>query len=231
MPKTTDSRRQAIPWTLPVAFLLALARPTVAEEQQWRFTVHLNNAEIGHGSYKFSGESDRLLVTSEVRFNVRWLFFNAYTYAHSSREVYQGNCLQSIDATTNDNGDTYGVHGKIANRQFVVATKGNQYTLPACLITFAYWNPTILEQTRLLNAQTGELTDVAIESMGSEPIQISQQQLMARRYELLTNDKAMTLWYSDDGRWLGLSSKLGHERTLRYQLESVPGRISKVKVD
>jgi hypothetical protein len=36
-------------------------------------------------------------------------------------------------------------------------------------MTFAYWNPDLLGQSRLLNVQTGEYLDVQVRALGEEP--------------------------------------------------------------
>jgi len=49
----------------------------------------------------------------------------------------------------------------------VTGTRG-QANLPACVMTFAYWNPDLLGQSRLLNVQTGEYMDVQVRVLGEE---------------------------------------------------------------
>lgn len=210
---------------LPMAVFIALMSDLSAEELRWRFKVYLDDAEVGYYTLQLTKQEHRVRVDSAAQFNVKWLFFNAYRYTHQSQEVYQGNCLTGIHSTTNDNGDTYTVRGEADNRQFVVVTQNDQYTLPSCPMTFAYWNPAMLDKDRLLNAQTGQYTDVNIGKTGTELVQIAHQKVTADRYKLITKGKQIVLWYTKDGLWIGLESQLENDRKLRYQLESGPNSL------
>jgi hypothetical protein len=91
-------------------------------------------------------------------------------------------------------------------------------TLPACILTFAYWNPRILEAQQLLNSQTGKYEPVKIEKLGEESILAQGKQQPATKY-LLTGEKLkIELWYSPEMQWLGLQSTAEGGRKLLYRL-------------
>ena len=74
------------------------------------------------------------------------LFINLYRYRHQSTEVWQDNCLRSIDSVTDANGKPFLVEGNLVAGQakdnyFQVNTAGTETELPPCVMTFAYWNP------------------------------------------------------------------------------------------
>ena len=71
-------------------------------------------------------------------------------------------------------------------------------------MSFAYWNPAILEQSRLLNVQDGRYVDVRINRGGDRGI--SSRIGNGPRPSLLASaeDLDITLWYSADNyEWLG----------------------------
>ncbi|MEE4378751.1 MAG: DUF6134 family protein, partial [Candidatus Competibacteraceae bacterium] len=89
-----------------------------------------------------------------------------------------------------------------------------------------YWNPAILDQERLLNAQTGAYVDVAVSFTGQESFALGNQQITADRYLLEAEGKRISLWYSaEDHRWLGLESMTEDGYRLRYQpvMAQLPG--------
>jgi len=85
-------------------------------------------------------------------------------------------------------------------------------------MTFAYWNPEFLDQTRLLNPQTGEFVDVSIEELGGDVLQVRGVEVPATRFKLTAKQIDLTLWYSADDEWLALESVAKGGRTIRYEL-------------
>jgi hypothetical protein len=86
-------------------------------------------------------------------------------------------------------------------------------------MSFAYWNPKMLEQPRLLNTQTGELTDVRVEPLGEEKLTVRGAPLRARRYALTAEDLRIDLWYTAQAEWVQLESRVSGGRRLRYLIQ------------
>jgi len=87
-----------------------------------------------------------------------------------------------------------------------------------CVMTFAYWNPNFLKQSRLLNPQTGEFVDVIVEQLGNEMLEVRGQTVDATRFKLTANEIDLTLWYSQDDEWLALESVAKGGHIIRYEL-------------
>ena len=73
-------------------------------------------------------------------------------------------------------------------------------------MTFAYWNPKILQQKKLLNPQTGEYLSANISSLGKENISVKGQTIKADHYKIDTTKFKIDLWYGPDEEWLALQS-------------------------
>jgi hypothetical protein len=99
-----------------------------------------------------------------------------------------------------------------------VKTDESPVELPECVMTFAYWNPDFLEQPRLLNPQTGEYVSVQVEEVGEETLEIRGELVAATRFRLTAYDADITLWYSNDDKWLRLESVAEGGRIIRYEL-------------
>jgi hypothetical protein len=186
----------------------------------WDFKVYLNDTPVGSHRFTLTEQSSTRELRSEARFDVKFLMFNAYTYVHKARESWRGNCLAGIRATTDDNGELTRVEGALDGQGFRLNTNGIRTELPGCIMTFAYWNPDLLAQTRLLNPQTGEYTEVRIDAKGDEQIPVQGRRLSVRRYRLDAGKFQIDLWYGvEDRRWLALDSTLEGGRRLRYRIE------------
>lgn len=187
--------------------------------QQWRFTVFLDDEEIGFHNFTVEDKDDQQLIYTNARFDVKFLFFTAYTYEHSNVERWQGQCLQKINAVTNDNGEQYSVAGESSADGFIVETQETKNIYSSCVKTFAYWDPSFLQTPLLLNSQTGKLVDVKVEDIGPGKVNVNGNDVAARQYRLLGDKLQIDLWYSEDDRWLALQSLTEGGRTIRYQIQ------------
>jgi Family of unknown function (DUF6134) len=208
------------------AFVFAGA--AAAQTQSWNFEVFLDDSPIGHHHYtlRSSGDGAERELKIEARFNVKFLFINAYRYAHDASERWRGNCLAALTARTDDNGaksevDTESQGAQLSTVTSIAlpaATRARQ-PVDGCLMGFAYWNPEMLRQSRLLNAQTGKIETVTITALGEEKISVRGTPTPATRYRVSGTKHPIDLWYGADRAWVALQSTLESGRRLRYQLK------------
>ena len=210
----------AIPGVLVAAlFLLAFpaAGASTADLREWKFRVLLNDDEIGFHNFRLESSNGLTYLDSQASFDVRVLFFTAYRYRHSNRETWSGSCLESIESDTNANGKPVKVTGQREADGFVVEAMGEAAQLDDCVMSFAYWNPNILQRSRLLNAQTGEYLDVDIQPQPDETLVFRGAETLASRYRISGRDLRIDLWYSAENEWLALESLAKGGRIIRYE--------------
>ena len=187
--------------------------------QKWDFKVYLDKKEIGQHRFELLRIEDTTHVRIKARFEVSVLFINAYNYEHTNYEVWNGDCLSSIESSTDDNGRKLRVIGESERNMLRLRTPAGESVIEGCTKTFAYWDPAFLESRFLLNAQTGRLMDVDIIYIGEEAIPIKGQMIPARHYRLNTDDFTIDLWYSNEGEWLALNSTTEKGYVLRYEIQ------------
>jgi hypothetical protein len=199
--------------------LLLLGLPAVAhaaEVREWRFDVLLEDRPIGSQVFRLTEDGPDAQMDIEASFDVKILFFNAYSYRHQNQEVWQNDCLLSIRSTTDDNGKPFRVRGERESEGFVVDTGKVREILPSCVRSFAYWNPAYLRSANLLNSQTGEYEPVRVTDAGGDVLEFRGTQTKARRVSLKGPEFDIVLWYSSANDWLALESSSKGGRRLRY---------------
>jgi hypothetical protein len=154
------------------------------------FAVFLDGKPVGEHRFELHEDGAERRLISVARFDVKVLGISVYRYAHDAIERWRGDCVVQLSARTDDGGEVMQV-GPLAPQ--------------GCVMSFAYWNPAILKQTALLNAQTGRLEDVAVAALGDG------------RYRITGAKHPIELRYSPDGEWLGLDSTLAGGRRLSYR--------------
>ena len=201
------------------ASALVLAADKSADSYSLDFDVYLDNAPIGFHRFSIeNGEDGRLTVSSEAKFDVKFLFITAFRYHHENAERWSNGCLVQIDAETDSNGKETVVSGERTESGFAVKTGESVRQLPGCVMTFAYWNPDFLREDRLLNPQTGEYLDVEVEKRAEQTVKIGGRDVLAVPYDIRARGMELTVWYSPDKQWLALESLAKGGRTIRYEL-------------
>lgn len=192
---------------LIAAVLLATALPASAE--RWSFRVLLDEREIGRHDFRLAQRGAERELVSEADFDVRVLLVPVYRYMHRAVERWNGDCLAALDARTETNGDLERVNAATRAGKLVVERAAGRDEHGGCVMSFAYWNPKILAEKRLLNSQTGELLPIAVQTRGTEGDR--------RRYRLTAPNLVIDLWYAGE-RWVALESPAAGGRRLRYEL-------------
>jgi hypothetical protein len=220
---STDERSLMMFRIIALLLTVTLGAPAVAAEhrnepKEWNFKVLLDDSEIGFHRFRLSENEGHRELRSEARFDVKVLFFTAYKYRHTTIEYWDDGCLDRIESMTVANGDEISLQGQLAGDKFVVSTNDSAARLPACVMTFAYWNPDFLKQSHLLNPQSGKYLEVDAEAIRSEPVAVRGELVPATRYRLQTGELTLDIWYSQNDEWIALESTAKGGRILRYEL-------------
>ena len=190
-------------------------------DREWYFKVYLDGKEVGFHSFKLRQNEFTQTLDSIASFDVKILFFNAFRYRHENVEVWQGQCLRSIESKTKNGKEDFAVSGRLVEDGFLVNSNQNESRLPQCVSSFAYWQPQALRTNKLLNGQTGDYEDVRFSEEGADKFAIvgKANAVDATRYRLSTGLGDIQIWYArKDGAWVGLESKVAGKRTLGYEL-------------
>ena len=218
-PAAVDTGRGAVMRLLCFVLVVLLCGVAEAESKRvWNFEVSLDGKPIGYHRFEVTRDGDRQEVNSDASFDVKVLFVNAYRYRHSNREVWSADCLNGFSADTSVNRKQLKVQGSREDGLFVVDDGSGPVELGECVMSFAYWNSRFLQQSQLLNPQSGEYLDVEVELLDRDFINVRGVPVMANAYRVSGGTMALTVWYSDDDDWLALESVAKGGRILRYDL-------------
>lgn len=186
----------------------ASAQEGAIEEGEWNFTATLDGKPIGTHRFVVGGSAAARGVDSRAEFVVRMLGVSLYRYRHQAEERWAGDCLRELRSDTDDDG----------SRQQVSRRYDDE-----CLMSFAYWNPRLVKQQRLIDPQTGKPEPVRFEPLPGTNIEVRGQTVRARGWRLQAAQQRIRIWYAaDSGRWIGLDAETKGERQLSYRLTSTP---------
>lgn len=195
---------------LLLALSLALACHAAPSEQAadrsvctWDFAATLDGKPIGTHHFVVSGPDMARAVDSHAQFVVRLLGIPVYRYRHQAEEHWQGDCLRELRSDTDDDG----------KREQVLQRYDDE-----CLMGFAYWNPNLLMQQRLVDPQTGRIESVRFERLPDQTIDVRGTHVPAQGWRLLTDRQRIDIWYAADShRWIALDADAKGGRRLSYR--------------
>ena len=202
-----------------MAGMAAMGPADAAPAGESNFAVFLDDKPIGEHRFSIAGTEEARDVVSEASFTVKLLGLTVYRYRHRAVEKWQGDCLSELSATTDDGGKASRVRTEAEAEGLAVVTDAGRQALKGCVMSFAYWNPAIQRQSRLLNAQTGRSETVQVGRAGGGPIEVRGRQIMATRWRIEGPAQPIDVWYSAQGEWVGLDSTVDGGRRLAYRLK------------
>ena len=180
--------------------------------------MSLDGLSIGTHRFVLQESADDRRLTSDARFRVRLLVIDAYSYDHHAEEAWRGDCLAALDSTTVERGKTTTVKGRQEEEGFVMDGPRGRESAGACAMTFAYWNPRILQQRSLVNPQTGAPTPVTVKPTGRARISAHGAVQDATGYRIDTEKTHIDVFYAPSGDWIGLRSTTREGHVLDYRL-------------
>ena len=212
-----ESAAPAAPAVLaaPVAPIPSVAPPS----GEWTFRALLDGKPIGQHRFSISARGDERTLVSEADFAVKILGITAYRYRHRATEAWRGDCLATLSATTDDDGTHSSVRAEADGDAFTIRTAAQTRSVQGCVMSFAYWNPSIQSATRLLNAQTGQLEAVQVSRVGSGSVEVRGHAVAATEFRISGPARPIQVWYSAQGDWVGLDSTVAGGRKLSYRLQ------------
>jgi hypothetical protein len=207
------------------AFAAIPARAQDAPQaQSWDFAATLDGKPIGAHSFRLTPESgDGWRMDGEANFAVRLLGIVVYRYHHTVVEHWRDGCLASLSSDTDNDGVLSHVAaaatpagGTVTRTNSERGSSRESWT--GCLMSFAYWNPKLREQTRLLNPQTGEIENVTIAPVGTAGLVAQGRTVSAQSWRIAGRNQPVDVWYTPSGDWVGLDAQVRGGRVLSYRL-------------
>jgi hypothetical protein len=207
--------------------MLGAANAVANQNKNYTFDVYLDGKAIGKHQVSIENKGKTDIITTSADFNVKLLFVDVYQYRHNNREIWKGQCLQAIDASTDANGTDYFIRGTGSSQGMSLETHDGKQQVKGCVRTFAYWNPVLLKADKLLNTQTAEYVNSTLENLGDTELSMqSRKRIPATRFKLVAGKDEINLWYTSGHDWLALESKTRDGKIIRYERIQGPAYVS-----
>ncbi len=164
------------------------------------YSILMGDDPIGTEEVRLEPQGGRTKVTVTATTRVKVLFVN-FRYDHRREEVWQGATLESMRATTDDDGTPHALELVRKDGGYALTTDGKPAELPADALPLTLWTPEVLKRPLLLSVIDGARYKVTARVLGTETIEAGGRLLEARHHRI-EGDVERDLWFAADGTLL-----------------------------
>jgi hypothetical protein len=195
------------------------ARSAVPEAGRLAFRVFRNDSPLGTHSLVFQRRGEVVSVAIAVDYVVRIGPIPVFRYTLRGSETWRGDTLVSVQAETNDDGETARMSATEAGGRLAVdGSKSGRYLAPPGAIAATHWNRREIEAP-MINPQNGELLEFAVVRGGSEMVALASGRTVPAQRFALTGPSVLDLWYEPDGTWAALRAVARDGSVITYRRE------------
>ena len=177
------------------------------------YELFRNDNLIGYHKYFFSREGSKLIVKSDVFFNISKLGIVLYEYKAKSEEVYQNNKLVKFSSKTNQNKKEKYVNISHNSNKKNLLIDGSAYKGPAAqnFIIGTWWNKEIINAPAQISAVSGRIIEQNVTLVKKEKIKVNNKEYNTSHYNFASSNKTLPdkkklntdIWYEENsGIWI-----------------------------
>jgi uncharacterized protein DUF6134 len=183
---------------LASAALLSPARADPPPDRTVRYQVRRNGDSIGTHRVVFARQGVRHRITHEIRIRVTVLRLEAYRWEMNSQEVWEGDRLLGLSASTDRNGDPLTVFARLAGTTIRVRGPAGQRSVPPDAVPSAPQHDVFARpRPWMIEAEDGRVIRVRVSAAESVRIRVGGTEVPCRRYRVSGGLEA-TLTYAED---------------------------------
>ena len=178
------------------------------------FDIFRNNKHIGKHIFSFRISDEKLLVDSEINFEIKKFGITLYKYHVKGTEVYKGGKLIKFNSKTNQNGKHKYVNLKLENGEYIIDGSSYKGNVPEDYILGTWWNHSIIKAEAQISAVSGRIIKQKVSFLGKETIKFGDKIYNTLHYNFSSTDKKLgkgkklntDVWYDEKNlNWIKAS--------------------------
>lgn len=188
-------------------------------DKQTTYSIFRKGKQIGKHQLSIVSAGSDIVVTVQSKITVTVLKVPVFRFLYTSTENWRNGKLISVQSVTTTNKEIE--TASLNNTENGSELSYNGKNSKADLIQFAtnHWYKAAVNQTTLFNTVKGQASEVVVENLGTEVLDIGGEQINATHYAY-SGDIIAETWYDDAGRWLKLSFKGKDGSNIDYLIDS-----------
>lgn len=185
-----------------------LSQGAWAETRRLDFEVKRNGRPIGSHVVTIEKKGDETLVHVALDLAVTFGPFTLYRYTHRSSERWVNDRLQSLDASTDDDGTKYALRARAENGKVTLDGPDGRQEGAADTMPSSYWNPRLRQAAAWIETHWGILLPIKIVKGAPVTLQLPGRTVQAIPHTITSEKAEVTPLYTEEGEWVGMTFDL-----------------------
>ena len=195
-----------------ILFFLIFSIPVQAHVQHYdnlksiEFDIYRNNKNIGKHIFSFKKLEDKLVVDSEINFEIKKLGVSIYKYHVKGTEIYQNGNLIKFNSKTLQNKKTKYVNLDLKDTNFIIDGSSFKGKVPNDYILGTWWNHSIVKSKAQISAVSGRIIKQKVTFLGKEILNINGKNYKTLHFNFSSSDKSLKkskklntdVWYDEE---------------------------------
>ena len=169
------------------------------------FDIYRNNKNIGKHIFSFKRSGDKLIVDSEINFEIKKLGVTLYKYHVKGAEVYEKGKLVKFNSKTLQNKKKKYVNLLSEDNNFIIDGSSFKGKVPNDYVLGTWWNHSIVDSDAQISAVSGRIIKQKVTFLGKETIKIDNKFYETLHFNFSSTDKKLgkdkklntDIWYDE----------------------------------
>ena len=170
------------------------------------FDIYRNNKPIGKHIFTFTKSESKLIVKSEINFEIKKLGVVLYKYKAQGTEVFEDGKLIKFNSTTKQNKKEKYVNLVAKDKNLVIDGSSFKGKVPENYLLGTWWNHSLVKAPAQISAVSGRIIKQNVEFVGKEEIIIGNKTYQTLHFNFTSTDKSLSkdkklnthIWYDEE---------------------------------
>ena len=180
------------------------------------FDIFRNNKHIGKHIFSFKISGEKLLVDSEINFEIKKFGIVLYKYHVKGTEVYKDGKLIKFNSKTNQNGKNKYVNMIFKDNEYIIDGSSYKGKAPTDFMIGTWWNHSIVKASAQISAVSGRIIKQKVTFLGKETVKFGEKNYKTLHFNFSSTDKKLNkdkklntdVWYDEQTlNWIKASFK------------------------
>jgi len=176
-----------------------------ADLKRIEFDIFRNNKHIGKHIFSFKKANGKLLVDSEINFEIKKFGVVIYKYYVKGTETYENDKLIKFNSKTNQNGKEKYVNMKLENDEYIIDGSSYKGKAPIDYLLGTWWNHSLIEAKAQISAVSGRIIEQKVTFIGKEKLTINNTTYNTLHFNFSSSDEKLAknkrlntdVWYDE----------------------------------
>ena len=169
------------------------------------FDIFRNNKHIGKHIFSFKISGEKLLVDSEINFEIKKFGIVLYKYHVKGTEVYKDGKLIRFNSKTNQNGKNKYVNLIFKDNEYIIDGSSYKGKAPIDFMLGTWWNHSIVKASAQISAVSGRIIKQKVTFLGKETVKFGEKNYNTLHFNFSSTDKKLNkdkklntdVWYDE----------------------------------